>query len=337
MRWIRDVGVLFCVAVLAAWGQTTTIYEQGRAAFSAHRYADAVTLFVQAEKADMGHSDALLFEGKALANLGRFAEADAALRQFLAQQPDSADALYMLGYVLHRENNPRESLSTYTQAARLIAPQSDDLKIVGLDYVLLDDYPDAIRWLEKAVEFDPKNREAWYSLGRCHYTQSGFSDAERAFQRALALKPEDEKIATNLGLVYEMENRIEDADRTYKQSVALAEKDLQSNEWPYMNYASFLLEHDRSAEAVPLLEQSIKVAPRCSDCHAKLGRALAANGKPVEAITELQQAVALSPQDPKMHYELGHAYRAAGWMDKAKEELALSAKLYGSRASERAK
>jgi len=333
MRCLSVVGILLFAAVFTAWGQTADLYEQGHEAFSAHRYSDAVTLFAQAEKADSGHSDALLFEGKALVNLGRFSEADRALRQYLVLHPDAADALYLLGFVLHRENDPRDSLDKYTQAARLSRPQSDDLKIVALDYVLLNDYPSAIRWMEKAVEFDSRNREAWYALGRCYYTQSRFAEAEHAFQQTLALKPSDVKTETNLGLVYEMENRIADADQTYGKAVALAKADSQSNEWPYLNYASFLLEHDRAADAIPMLDLSIKAAPRCADCHAKLGRALASTGKPDQAIAELRQAVELSPQDPKMHYELGRAYRAAGVIDKAKEELALSAKLYGTRAS----
>jgi len=32
--------------------------------------------------------------------------------------------------------------------------------------------PDAIKWLEKAVEAEPKNKEAWYFLGRAYYTKS---------------------------------------------------------------------------------------------------------------------------------------------------------------------
>ena len=46
----------------------------------------------------------------------------------------------MLGFVLNRENRPVESLEFYTKAAAITRPTADDLKIVGLDYVLLDDY-----------------------------------------------------------------------------------------------------------------------------------------------------------------------------------------------------
>ena len=328
-------AVLSCGGVLAAsslaGAQTANSYDEAQAAFKSGEYAKAAELFADAASSDPGHSDALLLEGKSLANIGRFSQADGVLRRYTLLHPESADAFFMLGFVLHREDKPADSLRAYTQAAALNTPKAEDLRIVGLDYVLLDDYPDAIRWLKKATEFDPQNEQAWYSLGRCYYTQSRFEEAESALTQALRLNAKDAKAVTNLALVYEMENKIEDADRTYQSSIELANADPHTDEWPYLNYASYLLEHDRAADALLLLRRTVAIAPRCADCHAKLGKALAATGSSKEAVAELSEAVALSPDDPGLHYALGHVYRSLGMMDKAKAELAISAKLYGSR------
>jgi len=318
---------------MAVCGQTVNAYQRAEAAFAAHRYAESAQLFAQAEKENPGGSDALLMEGKSLVNVEQFAQAETALRTYASRHPDSSDALYLLGFVLNREDKPAESLNTYTQAAKLATPQSDDLKVVAMDYVLLDDYDDAIRWMKQAVAFDPKNEQAWYGLGRCLYSQSEFQEAAAAFERALALDAHDVKAEANLGLAWEMANRPEAAEQAYKAAVALADADAKTDEWPYLDYASFLLEHDRPGEAVPLLERAVAVAPRCAECHGKLGRALAETGKARRGVAELRTAVALSPQDPKLHYDLGRAYRAAGEMEQARAELALSAKLYGSKDS----
>jgi Flp pilus assembly protein TadD len=276
----------------------------------------------------------LLYQGKALANLERFSEADAALTSYSRLHPNSADALFMLGFVQHRENKPRESLTTYTAAARIATPKGDDLKIVGLDYVLLNDYPDAIHWLRKAVEFDPEDVSAWYSLGRCYYTQSSFRDAEHAFQRVLTLEPKNVKAAENLALAFDAENRPTDADKAFATAVALAGEVPHTDEWPYLNYGSFLLDHDRASEAVPLLKKAAAIAPKCVACHEKLGRALALTGDAKSGIAELEQAAALSPGEAKLHYELGLAYRSAGMADRAKAEFATSEKLYGTKSKE---
>lgn len=333
-RRIWPALCLIALSGIVAQAQTTIDpYATGMAAFSAHQYAKAAPLFAAAEAANPGHSDALLYEGKSLANVNRFAEAEAVLRRYWSQHPQSADALYMLGFVLNREDKPKESLNTYTQAARLSTPKSDDLKVVALDYVMLNDYPDAIRWMKQAVAFDPQNEEAWYGLGRCYYTQSDFPNAEQAFLRALALDPKDLKAATNLALTLEMRNRPKDADQQYKKAIALADADPRTDEWPYLDYASFLLDQARAAEAIPLLRRALTINPECAACHGKLGRALQATGQPKQAVPELERAVALSPKDPKLHYALGRAYRAAGMTAKAKEELAATAKLYGTKDS----
>jgi tetratricopeptide (TPR) repeat protein len=338
MRCAALAGALALV-VLRSGAQGGTAYERGQAAFEAHKFAEAAPLFAQAAK-EQPLSDALLFEGKSLVNVERYAEADAALRAYLAQHPTSTDALYMLGYVQNREDKPAESLRTYTRAAQLSTPKSDDLKVVALDYVLLNDYPDAIRWMRQAVVFDPRNEQAWYALGRCFYSQSEFKEAQEAFEKALALDPGDVKAEENLGLAYEMGNRPQEAERAYKAAVAMADggagtdPDAHSDQWPYLDYGSFLLEHDRPEEAVPVLERAVKAAPQCAECHGKLGRALARAGHANEGIEELQTAVKLAPKDPRLHYDLGRAYRAAGKMEEARAELAVSAQLYGAKGRE---
>jgi Flp pilus assembly protein TadD len=309
-----------------------SFYEQGRAAFASARWDEAAALMAKAEAQNPGRSDALFYEGRALANAKRFPQADAALRSYSEQHPESSDALYLLGFVQQREDKPRESLVTYTAAARLRTPRSEELTAVGLDYVLLKNYTGAIYWLEKAVALDPKNADAWYGLGRADYTQSRFTGAESAFRKTLELTPKSIKAIENLGLTLDAENRPADAEGLFKQAVALASASPNPDEWPYLDYASFLLDRDRAPEAVPLLKKATEIAPKCAACHEKLGRALTANGDPKQGIAELEQAVTLSPDEAHLHYELGLAYKQAGQMDKAKVELAASARLYGTKA-----
>ena len=111
----------------------------------------------------------------------------------------------------------------------------------------------------------------------------------------------------------------------------MADADPKTDQWPYLDYGSFLLEHDRPADAVPVLQRAVKAAPQCAECHGKLGRALALTGHASEGIAQLRTAVGLAPKDPKLHYDLGRAYRAAGKMEEARAELAVSARLYGAR------
>jgi tetratricopeptide (TPR) repeat protein len=331
MRRASFTLVLFCGVSLFAGAQPQGAYQRGVAAFNAHRYAESVTLFEQAEAEAPRATDALLYEGKSLTNLKRYKEAVTVLRQYEDHHPKSADGLYMLGYALNRENQPAESLRIYTIAARLSTPKSDDLRIVATDYVLLNDYPDAIKWMRQAIDMDPKNEPAWYGLGRCYYSQSSFGDAVQAFRYALKLDPTDLRAQTNLALTLDMVNEPAKADSEYLRAIALANSDPHSDQWPYLDYGSFLLEQAKAADAIPLLEKAVAKAPQCADCHGKLGRALQETGKNGAAVTELEKAVALDSKNAELHYALGHAYQAARMTDQARKEFEIAAKMYASK------
>ena len=248
------------------------------------------------------------------------------LRLELERHPESARALYKLGLVLRQENKPKESLETYTRAASLQKPTAEQLRSVALDYVLLDDYHDAIHWLQTALSFEPGNVEVLYSLGRCFYTQGDYRKAEALYLRVLEINPDHLKAEENLGLVYDAENQPEKAEATLRIAAARAAKQ-PSDEWPFLNLGSVLVDHNRAAEAVPVLQIATRIAPKSAPCHEKLGRALEDSGNTMEGVKELEMAVQLDPKNPGLHFELGHAYRQSGAQEKARAEFALSQEL----------
>lgn len=174
--------------------------------FEAKRWSEASAAFAEIERGDPRKTEALLDRAKCLIKLGQYAEAEITLNGFRQNHTQSEDAAYLLGYVLFRENKPKDSLEVYTQAAKLKPPSADDLKIVALNYVLLNDYPDAARYLQKAIQMDPNNVEAHYHLGRVAYQQNRFEQAIAEFQRALQLDPGNTKAQNNLGLTVEATN-----------------------------------------------------------------------------------------------------------------------------------
>jgi Flp pilus assembly protein TadD len=256
------------------------------------------------------------------------AATESELRHEIQLHPDSAEILYKLGLVLRQENRPKESLEIYTQAAHLQKPNAEQLRSVALDYVVLEDYKDAIHWLEVAVSLDPRNADVLYSLGRCFYSQDRFNEAEAMYLRVLGIVPQHLKAEENLGLTYDMEDQPEKAEAALRAAAAWAAQQ-PSDEWPFLNLGIFLLEHDRAAEAVAFLQSAVTVSAGSAACHEKLGRALAESGKVSDGVKELETAVQLDPKNPKIHFELGHVYRQAGSIEKSRAEFALSQTLYG--------
>jgi tetratricopeptide (TPR) repeat protein len=253
---------------------------------------------------------------------------EAGLRRDLEVHPNSAPLLYKLGEVLRLENKPKDSLEVYTQAAGLQKPNASQLRSVALDYVLLDDFNDAIYWLQVGAAMEPENADVHYSLGRCLYSTSRYPEAEAAFLRVLQIKPDHLKAEENLGLIYDYANQPEKAEAALRKAVEWAGPD-SKDEWPFLDLGSFLLDHDRAAEAVPFLRRGAAINAACTACHEKLGRALVATGDAHGGVKELEISAHLDPKNAKMHFELGRAYRAVGELEKSRAEFALSQSLYG--------
>jgi len=330
-RSISAVCFLFLAIVFPAAGrisaQSGSAFDRGLAAFREGNYSSAAKLFADAEIASPGTTDALLYEAKALAHLQNFSAAELSLRDYLKTHQDSADGLYMLGFVLNRLNRPADSLATYTRAAAITTPTADDLKIVGLDYVLLEDYQDAIHWLEKAVSMDSRNKEDWYYLGRSYYTVTRLADARKAFLTVLKLDPRDIKAENNLGLIDESSGNAAAALEEYRRAIAWQQDSLQPSEQPYVNLGNLLMEQGQTKEAMGPLEKAVSLAPNNAFCHLTLGVYYHKIGRLDDAQRELERATLLEPENAVAHYQLGRLYKDMHALDRAQAEFDRTAEL----------
>jgi Tfp pilus assembly protein PilF len=332
-RAISICLLAFSLAAAASGAQEDQAYLKALAQFRGGEFTSAIALFAEVEKNSPGTTDALLYKAKALTSLQRFPEADEALQQYLKTHPGSAEALYLLGFVLHREQKPEASLKAYTRAAAIRVPTGDDLKIVGLNYVLLNDIPDAVKWLEKAVSFEPENKDGWYYLGRAYYTQGNLSEAAKAFSTVLQLSPRDAKAKNNLGLIFESQAKPDEALAAYRSAIAWQEASQQISEQPYLNLGSLLLEQNDIQEAIGPLEKAVSLAPSNANCRLKLGVAYLRALRLPEAQRELESSTRIDPENAAAHFQLARTYKQLKQNDRAKAEFAKAEELQSRAAS----
>lgn len=318
---------LAIVLLAAGASGQTSICDQATNLFREHRWAEAAESFAACEKASPGQTDALLYRGKALVNQREFTEAADSLQTYLATHPQSDDALYLLGYVRFRQDQPKQSLALFTQAAKLKTPRANDLKIVALDYVLLSDYTNAARYLEQSLQINPDDMEARYHLGRVRYQQNQFDPAIAAFEEVLRRNPNDVKAEDNLGLCLEAKNRVDEAIAAYKKAIAIDTASAAHSEQPYLNLGKLLTTMNRAAEAVPPLTQAMAIAPDSATVHYELGRAQFNLEQFDLAREQLEKAVALDPQNSSPHYLLGKIYKRLGKTQQAAHEFKLTEEL----------
>ncbi|MGI8772690.1 MAG: tetratricopeptide repeat protein [Acidobacteriaceae bacterium] len=277
--------------------------------------------------------EADLTQAKLAAHDARWSDADRMVRRYLASHQASAEGRYLLALALFHENRPKESLTEYTHASNLKTPTATDLRDVAYDYVLLNDYADADKWMTKSVSWNGTDAETWYALGRIKYTENRFAEAVSSFQRSLELQPKLVKAENNLGLAYEGLNRPRDAIAAYRQAIAWQQNETHPSEQPYLNLGTLLLDRNQTDEARVLLTRAASLAPQDSKIHAALGRLYRHTGDLAHAQSEFEQAVAADPKNAALRFQLGQVYRNEGQQAKAKAELARAAELDGTHSS----
>jgi tetratricopeptide (TPR) repeat protein len=319
------------LAILTLLGEQTVddVYKQGIDAFQNQRYSEAADVLLHAP----GVKDALVLRAKALIHLDRYSEAEQSLQQYLTAHPESADSKFLLGYVLFRENQPSKSLAIYTAAAAQQRPLPGDFKIVGLDYVLLNDYPEAIRWFERSAKENPADAETVYYLGRAYYAQNWFDKAIAAFEQALKLNPLYAKAQNNLGLALAAQNKLDLAEHAYRRAIQIGGQGGKESEQPDINLAELLIDHDRVPEALRLLDTAKRIDPKSDRIEQLRGKALLNENRLEEAESAFRAAMALKPDSGVLHYQLGRVLKRLGRSDEAKQEFERSKALLGTHSA----
>jgi tetratricopeptide (TPR) repeat protein len=270
----------------------------------------------------------VLVAAQAATDAGRFREAEGSVREFLKTQPDSADAQYLLAYILLKENNPRASVEAYLAAGRLRSPTPLDLAAIGSDYFLMEDYAKADSWLTKSLALEPTDSLTLYLLGRTKYNLQLFAQAVPLFNKCLVVDPNNSKAAENLGLACERLGRTEEALAAYRTAISLDGTPPQ-NAIVRISLGALLIESGKLDEAVSVLIEGVALAPRDPRAHRELGKAYLRLGQLDKAQSELETAVRLDPQSAPTQSLLSQAYNRGGLPDKARQESGNYAALHG--------
>lgn len=90
-------------------------------------------------------------------------------------------------------------------------------------YFDAEQYPQAIKWYEQALQVDPKNADASTDLGVSYYYVNRTDEALRQFDRSLAIDPGHTKTLLNQGIVLAFgKNDLKAAEASWKRVVELA-------------------------------------------------------------------------------------------------------------------
>ena len=197
-------------------------------------------------------------------------------------------------------------------------------------------YADAINLFDHALTLDPGAIEAQRLLanflaGRvlAEMTDTAAADiarAERLAGQVLAVSPRSAGAHFTKGMVLEAQKRLDEAAREYETTLTL-DRNLAAA-YAHMGYIKRSI--GSPEEAIPPLEQAIRVSPRDPDIgtwYEVIGRADLMQGHIDEAVVWAEMARADNPARPSLRALLASVYALKGESERAAAELAEARRL----------
>jgi len=161
----------------------------------------------------------------------RYNEALAAVDAGLAKYPDEAPLFFHKASILEKDNRYEAAEQALQKVLELDPQNGNAWNFLG--YMLIDydiDIGRGIRYVKKALQFEPKNPAFLDSLGWGYFKQQKYDDALKLLLAAAKVLTDDPTIFEHLGDVYAALGQSHDARDSYEKSLANLKDEAKAEE-----------------------------------------------------------------------------------------------------------
>ena len=258
----------------------------------------------------------LLEQVRELAAKGDSAGAEAVLFQYIQANPRDALGYGQLARLLFTKGDYQRAGNFATAALSYNADHPEALIVQGQLFAMQGRTAEAQKLLERVIELDPKNGDAYFQLGILFDRAKRHVEAAARFEKTAALRPDDPRAWDYLALSLEPLGRMEGADAAYRKGLAANKGTLQDSFLDY-NYGRFLMKQNRLAESKERLDQAVRVAPKTRAVHYERGKLNLLLKNYQKARADAERALALPDPsgvilDLQVYYLLTTVYQRLG-------------------------
>jgi len=357
MKSLKLSLIIFgCTALLLAshsptWAQfdqrdpaVVEAYEEGLRHMEAERWDEAFTAFSTAVSADDLFAEAHVGRGDALRQLEDYAGARTSYGRALQMNPDLARA-YLGRGISNLELGQIDIAYTDLNTAIELDRRDPEIaaKYGNLLVNIVQDPVGGIRALDRAIELDPTNAEAYRDRGWGHTMMRQFDDAQADLQRAIELEPENFEFHSTLANVLLFQEKFKEALVPLSSAIQFYEPERSSDPSKYLSGYLMLAEaHLRLAQEEDATEEEQEehyqkalsnteailddypdTFPQSGQAMHRKGLALRMQGRYGEAIKAFTDAIQLIPPGESAAY-VADALRKRGicWHLQGEDRLA---------------
>ncbi|HTY45927.1 MAG TPA: tetratricopeptide repeat protein [Patescibacteria group bacterium] len=185
----------------------------------------------------------------------------------------------------------------------------------GMCYRSQGKFAQAEEAFRKALEADPKNRDAYLILGHLYREQSKFSQSEEAFKKVIALNYQDDGLYIGLGWTYEGQGSFAQAEEAFRKAIELNPQ----NEGAYIGLGWSYRQQGKFSRAEDAFKKAVELSPKNDGAYVELGLSYRAEGKISQAEGSYRKAIELNSYNDRAYAALAVVYEETGRPALAKE------------------
>jgi len=244
---------------------------------------------------------------------GEFESARESCLGILAVFPEEAGALHLLGLIAHRDGDLTHARDFLRRAAE--SPEASALYLLTYAELCCKavDRDAAVELARRATELDGALPLGWFYLGNLLFEMRRLDESRRCLQRAVELDAEFWQARAVLALVL---GRTGEADEAAAQFGRLL-SECADNAEIIGNYAVFLSDQGRCAEALTQAERAIALQPDTLDHHLRAAEIEFLLGRHRAAIDRLTIVEGASPRAIRLLTLKAHLLRSVDRNDEA--------------------
>ncbi len=243
------------------------------------------------------------------------------IRAQIAKDGDSAEAESQLAIALYRDQQPAQSLDSFSSLLKFRQPNADELRFIALDYVALGDLVNADKWLHESLKLRSDDWRTWRYLGGVQYSEEMVAEAGKSFTQCLTLDPKNALAEDGLARSLDAQGKHDQAVSAYVLAVALNLQQSQPSVFPPLHYGSLLFRDGNLNEALTQLLSAAKLDPKDSETHEMLSNVYRRMGNIKEALKQMRLASSLDPERARLHFLIAQLYRDVGNKVEAQKEI----------------
>ncbi len=204
----------------------------------------------------------------------RLPEAERELALTLKLNPRQSDAYANLGHIQFRHKYWEKAIEEFDRAIGFGSNKSDTFYFAGLSRIKQGAEAEAIPFLQKAASLQPHKPHYHLELGNAYRKLKYFDEALHEFLLTLTIQPNHPQAQNNIGVIFWNLKAYDKAEVAFQKALAMQHNLPEI----HFNLANLYLRNKQYANAIPHLEQVLKLEPGHASARKLLDHALAQKG-----------------------------------------------------------